>query len=271
MLVLHEGRTLIRLDPATGSKRWSCPLGLEDLSNRPGAMAFDDRRFYCISRFTTDGDPACRLAGDGTAAWTSTWSRRRRYRGGSRWPPSMCSPIRSGSQARVVEVESIPADHPPEGHGDPRPAAGLPRRRRPRREPAARGAGGAHPGSRGRSPSISTTWVPWWRRRAASGASGPGSRAVPRRPESAGRRGDRPAPPGIERSGMRPDGGPRPGPPSILSESRSHPTSTTTARIRRTPRERPDTRSKSSPATMTWRPSNASRTPSRASSRRWPR
>src|SRR5262249_32401107 len=29
VLVLHEGRTLIRLDPATGSKRWSCPLGLE--------------------------------------------------------------------------------------------------------------------------------------------------------------------------------------------------------------------------------------------------
>ncbi len=25
LLVLHEGRTLIRLDPATGSKRWSCP------------------------------------------------------------------------------------------------------------------------------------------------------------------------------------------------------------------------------------------------------
>ncbi len=27
LLVLHDGRTLIRLDPATGSKRWSCSLG----------------------------------------------------------------------------------------------------------------------------------------------------------------------------------------------------------------------------------------------------
>ena len=28
LLVLHDGRQLIRLDPATGSKRWSCPLGV---------------------------------------------------------------------------------------------------------------------------------------------------------------------------------------------------------------------------------------------------
>ena len=46
LLVLHDGRTLIRLDPATGSKRWSCSLGSQDLSERPGAMAYDDRRFY---------------------------------------------------------------------------------------------------------------------------------------------------------------------------------------------------------------------------------
>ncbi len=49
VLVLHDGRLLNRLDPATGSKRWSCLLGIEDLSERPGSMAFDDKRFYCAS------------------------------------------------------------------------------------------------------------------------------------------------------------------------------------------------------------------------------
>jgi len=39
---LHDGRTLIRLDPATGSKRWSCLLGTEDLSDRPGSLAYDE-------------------------------------------------------------------------------------------------------------------------------------------------------------------------------------------------------------------------------------
>ena len=32
VLLLHNGGTLIRLDPATGSKRWSCLLSLEDMS-----------------------------------------------------------------------------------------------------------------------------------------------------------------------------------------------------------------------------------------------
>ncbi|HEX3450426.1 MAG TPA: PQQ-binding-like beta-propeller repeat protein, partial [Isosphaeraceae bacterium] len=49
LLVLHDGRLLIRLDPATGSKRWSCLLGIEDLSERPTAMAYDDKRFYCVN------------------------------------------------------------------------------------------------------------------------------------------------------------------------------------------------------------------------------
>ena len=49
LLVLHDGRLLIRLDPATGSKRWSCMLGIEDLSERPTAMAYDDKRFYCVN------------------------------------------------------------------------------------------------------------------------------------------------------------------------------------------------------------------------------
>ncbi len=50
LLVLHDGRVLIRLDPATGSKRWSCHLGVEDLSERPGAMTYDEKRFYCVNK-----------------------------------------------------------------------------------------------------------------------------------------------------------------------------------------------------------------------------
>jgi outer membrane protein assembly factor BamB/tetratricopeptide (TPR) repeat protein len=49
LLVLHDGRLLIRLDPATGSKRWSCLLGTEDLSERPDSMACDEKNFYCVN------------------------------------------------------------------------------------------------------------------------------------------------------------------------------------------------------------------------------
>jgi len=78
VLVLHDGRLLIRLDPATGSKRWSCPLGIEDLSERPGCMAYDDKRFYCASGRTLraisldDGSPvwSCDLNGLEDATWS---------------------------------------------------------------------------------------------------------------------------------------------------------------------------------------------------------
>ncbi len=50
LFVLHDGRFLIRLDPASGSKRWSCLLGTENLSDAPDSMAFDEKRFYCVSR-----------------------------------------------------------------------------------------------------------------------------------------------------------------------------------------------------------------------------
>ncbi len=49
LLVLHDGRLLIRLDPATGRKRWSSLLGIEDLSQRPDAMANDENYFYCVN------------------------------------------------------------------------------------------------------------------------------------------------------------------------------------------------------------------------------
>ncbi len=50
LLVIHDGRTLIRLDPVTGSKQWSSVLGTEDLGERPSAVAFDEHRFYCVSK-----------------------------------------------------------------------------------------------------------------------------------------------------------------------------------------------------------------------------
>ena len=50
LLVLHDGRTLIRLDPLTGAKRWSRLLGTEDLSERPDSVAFDAKRFYCVEK-----------------------------------------------------------------------------------------------------------------------------------------------------------------------------------------------------------------------------
>jgi hypothetical protein len=82
VLVLHNGRLLIRLDPATGSRRWSCLLGTEDLSDRPDALAFDEERLYCISRCQSrvtlravtlaDGAPgwACHWAGPEDSAWS---------------------------------------------------------------------------------------------------------------------------------------------------------------------------------------------------------
>ena len=74
VLVLHEGHTLIRLDPATGSKRWSCPLGTEDLGERVGSMAFDEQRFYCISRWRSTVTLRAISLADGVPAWTCDWA-----------------------------------------------------------------------------------------------------------------------------------------------------------------------------------------------------
>lgn len=110
VLLLHEGRTLIRLDPATGSKRWSCLLGLEDMSRRPGAMAFDERRFYCISRFGTAVTLRAVSLDDGTPAWTSEWSTNAED---SSWSLALAAdhvfayPVPS-VQGKGVEIETIP-------------------------------------------------------------------------------------------------------------------------------------------------------------------
>ncbi len=41
--------SLIRLDPATGEKRWETLPGIEDLSERPGSIAFDRKNLYCVN------------------------------------------------------------------------------------------------------------------------------------------------------------------------------------------------------------------------------
>ncbi len=86
VLVLHDGRLLNRLDPATGSKRWSCPLGIENLSERPASMAFDDKRFYCAPGSTVRAASGKIVRAisleDGSSVWTcflsgpegATWS-----------------------------------------------------------------------------------------------------------------------------------------------------------------------------------------------------
>ncbi len=84
LLVLHDGRLLIRLDPVNGSRRWSITLGIEDLSGRPDAIACDDRRVYCVSRKSLrafsieDGTPlwSQQLSGPDNAAWSIALSAR---------------------------------------------------------------------------------------------------------------------------------------------------------------------------------------------------
>ncbi len=92
LLVLHDGRSLIRLDPATGSKRWCSLLGSEDLSERPGAMAHDEKRFYCVNIENIFGGPrhalralrlddgarlwSCALTGPEDAVWSIALTQR---------------------------------------------------------------------------------------------------------------------------------------------------------------------------------------------------
>jgi outer membrane protein assembly factor BamB/tetratricopeptide (TPR) repeat protein len=66
LLMVNDGNELIRLDAATGTKRWSRPLGTEDLSERPDALALDGARVYWVS------GQSLRAAalGDGTLVWS---------------------------------------------------------------------------------------------------------------------------------------------------------------------------------------------------------
>jgi outer membrane protein assembly factor BamB/tetratricopeptide (TPR) repeat protein len=84
LLVLHDGRLLIRLDPVNGSKRWSTTLGIEDLSERRLSLLCDDRRVYCATQQSLrtlsieDGRVlwTCPLTGPENAVWSLALAER---------------------------------------------------------------------------------------------------------------------------------------------------------------------------------------------------
>ena len=142
LLVIHDGNELIRLDPATGAKRWSRPLGVEDLSERPEAMALDADRFYWASGRTLNAA----ALGDGELAWRrhltgpeAGWSLALTERCVAAFP----GPSGSSPEGAI----GLPPGLPPPRHGGPRPAPARPverlRGRGPDRAPE---RPGRHPG-----------------------------------------------------------------------------------------------------------------------------
>lgn len=72
LYVLHNGNTLIRLDPATGAKLWARPTGSDNLGDRPEAIApGDDCVFVADSATVTSrvGTLAAIRVADGSVAW----------------------------------------------------------------------------------------------------------------------------------------------------------------------------------------------------------
>ena len=76
LLVLHDGHMLIRLDPATGLKRWEMPAGTENLSRAPELDRLaTDKNLYCVNyREHLRGARAGRLRAvsleDGSRVWS---------------------------------------------------------------------------------------------------------------------------------------------------------------------------------------------------------
>ncbi|MFO0960736.1 MAG: PQQ-binding-like beta-propeller repeat protein [Isosphaeraceae bacterium] len=66
LLVLFDGKELIRLESRSGGKIWSRRLGSEDISDRPEALAIDGRRVY----FANDLGLGALDLKDGSPAWT---------------------------------------------------------------------------------------------------------------------------------------------------------------------------------------------------------
>jgi outer membrane protein assembly factor BamB len=66
LLMVHDGNELIRLDAATGVKKWARPLGAEDLSDRPEALALDGERVYWVNGQTLRGASLT----DGAQVWS---------------------------------------------------------------------------------------------------------------------------------------------------------------------------------------------------------
>ncbi|WZO96479.1 PQQ-binding-like beta-propeller repeat protein [Isosphaeraceae bacterium EP7] len=100
LLVLHDGLRLIRLDPKTGKKLWECPLGVDNLSERPEAMALDGLRLYAA----TDNDLVAVSLADGKRAWRRTLSGPR-----ARWSVELG---RNGLVAWPTPSDGEPGDLP---------------------------------------------------------------------------------------------------------------------------------------------------------------
>ncbi|MDG3005540.1 outer membrane protein assembly factor BamB family protein [Paludisphaera mucosa] len=66
LLVIHDGRTLVRLDPVGGLRRWSALLGVDDLGERPDASAMDERRFF----WSSEQQLRALSLEDGTTLWS---------------------------------------------------------------------------------------------------------------------------------------------------------------------------------------------------------
>lgn len=65
LLALVDGRTLVRLDPASGDRLWECPLGQESLHARATPLLIADDRVYVAC----DGALRAIALGDGRALW----------------------------------------------------------------------------------------------------------------------------------------------------------------------------------------------------------
>jgi cellulose synthase operon protein C len=74
LMVLHDGCSLIRLDPVTGKKQWQTLLGTENLSERLGSIACDLKKLYCVNFESFSGKmrPALRVLAldDGSRVWS---------------------------------------------------------------------------------------------------------------------------------------------------------------------------------------------------------
>jgi outer membrane protein assembly factor BamB len=113
LLVLHDGRMLIRLDPATGSKKWSCPLGYQDLSERPAAMTYDDKRFYCVNRESIYGGPRQTIRAISLDDGLGVWSRHLTGPKDTDWTVTLTQrhviacPSNNGSETDDVEKMAV--------------------------------------------------------------------------------------------------------------------------------------------------------------------
>jgi outer membrane protein assembly factor BamB/TolA-binding protein len=84
LLVLHDGRVLLRLDPLDGSRRWFTVLGIEDLSDRLEAIACSGKRIFTVSQqrlraLSVDDGTAlwsCHLTGPENALWCLALSEK---------------------------------------------------------------------------------------------------------------------------------------------------------------------------------------------------